>query len=280
MSEIRDVKEVKRGRGGAVKKAPPGYYTAKEAQNKLGMNASTFGYYVRKGKISRTVPPLRSEGYYNKKEIDQLAREMALFLHTEEDIKAGTEVRAARPEDAAGIVKVLTSMGWKTTTPEQRISWYKVNPYIDYVVLSNGEVVGYIHAAPYKPSILEGMMSGKKRSWDIQPDDILPFQPGTAYNLYIGIAVRQDIQNHTRLAFRLIAGYMSFLEELARQGIYIRNFYGVSAEPDGQRIAKALGFEPAPAKDGDLFPRFILDMRKSDSHFAKQYKEMRRRINE
>jgi hypothetical protein len=66
-------------RGGAVKKAPQGFYTAQEAAKKLGIKTSTFRYYVRQGKIKRYVPPLRTEGYYDKKEIDRLANETALF---------------------------------------------------------------------------------------------------------------------------------------------------------------------------------------------------------
>lgn len=260
-------------RGGAVKKAPPGYYTAGEAQRRLGMNASTFGYYVRKGKIKKFVPPLRTEGFYEKREIDRLANEMALFLHTAEE-PAVTEVRIARPEDTTGIVNVLTSMGWKTASADQRASWYEVNPFIDYVALWKGAVVGYIHAVPYTPDMLADMMSGRKRSWDIKPQDILPYKPGNTYDLYIGIATRQDIPNHTKFGFRLISGFITFLEELARKQIYIRRLYGVSAEPDGQRLGKALGFVQQEIEDGDLFPRFILDFETSDSHFAKAYRDM------
>jgi hypothetical protein len=118
-------------------------------------------------------------------------------------------------------------------------------------------------------------MSGKKRSWHITPDDILPFEPGKTYDLYIGIATRQDVPDHVRLAFRLIAGYMSFLEELVQQHIYIRRLYAVSAEIDGQKLSKSIGFVEQKAQEGDLFPRFALDFETSDSHFARQYREIK-----
>lgn len=273
MNETEGKNEIKRKRGGDVKKAPAGYYTARQAQEALGMNASTFGYYVRKGKIKKFVPPLRTEGFYEKKMIDQLAREMALFLHTTEEENA-TQVRIARPEDAEGIEKVLTSMGWQAATAEQRRSWYKINPYIDYVVARDDEIKGYIHAVPFTEDTLEGMMSGKKRSWHVAPDDILPFEPGKVYDLYIGIATRQDDPNRTRYALRLIAGYFSFLEELAQQGVRIHHLYAVSAEVDGQKLSKRLGFIQQKAQEGDIFPRFALDFEVSDSHFAEQYREM------
>lgn len=281
MKDNRDIKHVKNKRGGAVKKAPEGYYTAKEAQKKLGLNASTFGYYVRKGKIKRFVPPLRVEGFYEKKEIDTLVSEIALFLHTTIEETEITTVRTARPEDAQGVVNVLASLGWKTTSAEQRIRWYAVNPLIDYVAIWKGEVMGYIHAIPFKSEVLEAMMSGKKRSWDIQPQDILSYEPGKTYDLYIGIATRQDVPNHTRnFGFRLISGFISILEELAQQKILIHHINAVSAENDGKKLSKALGFVQQEAKQDDLFPRFTLDLKTSDSHFARQYQETIRRVQE
>jgi hypothetical protein len=279
VKDDKEVRQVKGKRGGAVKKAPPGYYTAGEAQKKLGLNASTFGYYVRQGKIKRFVPPLRKEGFYDKREIDELASELALFLHTAVAEAGKTEVRTAQPEDTPGIVEVLTIRGWKTATAAQRASWYKVNPQIDYVVLRDNNVMGYIHAVPYSPATLADMMSGKKRSWDIRPEDILPYESGNTYDLYIGIATRQDVPNHTqKFGFRLISGFLSLLEDLAQQRIFISRLYAVSAELEGQKLSKDLGFIEQPAEDGDLFPRFILDLKTSNSHFAKRYREIVQKV--
>src|SRR5450755_260886 len=93
MSNVSQISRIVKGRymiekqkrkktGGGPKKAPPGYYTHKEARERLGMTPSAFSYYVRQGKIKKHVPPLKVEGYYSKKEIDDLANQMALFLHT------------------------------------------------------------------------------------------------------------------------------------------------------------------------------------------------------
>jgi hypothetical protein len=275
VKEDKEIKQVKGKRGGAIKKAPPGYYTAKEAQEKLGLNPSTFGYYVRKGKIKKFVPPLRTEGFYEKKEIDQLASEIALFIHTATEETAKTEVRVARPEDTSGIVYVLISRGWETATASQRADWYKVNPFIDYVVAWNDEIMGYIHAVPYTDNALTAMMSGKKRSWDIRPEDILAYETGKTYDLYIGIATRQDVPNHTqRFGFRLISGFLSFLEELAQQQIFIRSLHAVSAETEGQNLSRNIGFIEQQAEKSDLFPRFVLNLETSNSHFARIYREI------
>jgi hypothetical protein len=278
VKDNREVRQVKGKRGGAVKKAPPGYYTAGEAQKVIGMNASTFGYYVRKGKIKKFVPPLRTEGFYEKREIDQLAREMALFLHTDTEEPVSTaKTRIARSEDAPGVVNVLASIGWQTATAEQRLAWYKVNPHTDYIITWKNEIMGYIWAVPFIPETLEDMMSGKKRAWNIQAHDILPYEPGGTYDIYTGIAIRQDITTTgqtTRFAFRLIAGYLAYLEELVQQGIQVHHIYAVSAESNGQKLSRALGFIEQEAKAGDRFPRFVVDLKKSDSHFARQYRKI------
>ena len=231
-------------RGGAVKKAPIGYYTQKEARERLGLTASTFSYYVRAGKIKKYVPPLKVEGFYSKKEIDQMATEIALYFHLHEE--TGTETRVARAADAQGIYDVLDSFGWQTAPVELRLAWYKVNPFIDYVVAHDGRVIGYITAVPYVPEALADMMGGHKRAWHIKSADIEPYRAGESYDLYIGIAVRQDLELHTRYAARLISGFLSFLQDLAAQGIMVRCLHAVSAEEPGQRFCRALGFAERP----------------------------------
>lgn len=266
--------EKKKGRGGDVKRAPDGYYTAKQAQERLEMKPSTFRYYVLRGRIQRHVPPLKTEGYYLKEEIDRLATELALYTHTATDEKQVTKTRIAQPADAQGIVDVLLSFGWQTTTAQQRIDWYKVNPFVDYVALIDGIVGGYIHAVPYEPETLEALMSGKKHSRQVRPSEILSYEPGKSYSLYIGIASRKDIAHHVqRVGFRLISGFFVFLEELAARQIFIHRLYAVSDQPDGIELCRGLGFVQLPAQEGDKFPRWMLDLETSDSHFARLYRQ-------
>jgi len=261
-------------RGGNMKSAPPGYYTAREAQERLGLNSNTFQYYVRTGRIKKVIPPLRSEGYYPKEEIDRLALETALFFHTASAPDPQVVARVARAEDAPGIVEVLTSMDWPAATAEQRLSWYGVNPYIDHVIISHGKVAGYLTAVPYTPDALEDIMSGKRRAWHMTPDDVLPYIPGHAYTLYVGIAVRQEFHNPKMLSARLIASFFQFLGKLAlEQGILIRRMEGVSNEKEGIELGDSLGFKRDPARPGDYGNRFSIDMETSDSHFARLYRD-------
>lgn len=273
----------KRPRGGNVKtNAPPGYYTAKEAADRLGLKRDTFYYYVRIGKVKRDVPPGRTEGFYRKKEIDELATQIELYLHVRASEDETSEARVARLEDAQGIYDVLDSYGWQTASVAQRLSWYKVNPYIDFVVTDQGKVMGYITAVPYAEAAMADMMAGRRRAWHIRPDDIRPYRSGEVYDLYVGIAIHKeeavqvpDInERRSHWAVRLIAGFFSFVTDLAEQQIIIRRLYAVSAEKPGQRTARLLGFEPLAAEEGDLFPRFVLNLETSESHFARAYREL------
>lgn len=269
----------KRKRGGGIKKAPPGYYMPREAREKLGMTESSFNYYVRQGKIRKYTPPLRSEGFYDKKEIDKLALEMATFLHlggeeekSEEKEKSMT--RVALPEDAEGIVNLFKALGWQASDPSRRQAWYKENPLIDFVVVWQDQVMGYISAMPLDAEMMEEMVSGSKRGWDIKKGDILPYEQGQSYDVFVGIVVRIDIPGHSRLfTAPLVNGFFDFLCDLAKQNIFIRRLYAHSAEAAGQRIAAGVGFQRVEGKEGDLFPRYMLDLETSDSRFAQLYRQ-------
>lgn len=275
MKESRLSMQEKRTRGSGRKRAPEGFYTAQQAQKRLGLAKTSFYYYVNNGKIKPVVPPLRKEGYYSKEEIDQLADEMTLLFlqHAKEQQLPPTEFRIATEEDAQGIVDVLTSLGWSASPVSLRRSWYRVNPLIDYVVLQNNLVMGYLNIVPYVPEALENLMSGKWGGRDIRPQHILSFTPGE-HDVFIGIVTR-DVPYRERYGRRLLSGIRQVMEAWARQGIIIHRMHAVSAEPDGIALCEALGFNLQPRKEGDRpnFNRFVLDLTTSAHPFAQRYRE-------
>ena len=257
----------RRKRGGNVKKAPaPGLLTRGEAIRLLRIPPSTFDYQVKIGRITRVPHPSKSDGYYKKDEIEMLALEnVLLFLQnaSEPDYEP-TTFSTATPDDIPGIFRVIAQLwGEKLATPiELRKSWYKINPRIDYIVKQNGIVVGYLNIIPYTPETMEEMMAGRKRGWNIRDHDILPFESGGHYDCFIGIAIRSDFPHSTRYGRRLISGFMGVLEQFAQEGIYIKKLHAVSDQPEGIEIANKLGFVKEPAREGDLFGRYVLDLEK------------------
>ncbi len=239
------------------KKAPAGYYTASEAARRLGLPIATFHYYVKQGKIPRYVPAMRTEGFYEKSFIDKLT---------------GTEFRTATPEDAAGIVDVLKSLGWPTTSVEQRRARLEKNPEIDHIAIDEGRIQGYVNGLPLGPDAMEGMMSGRLRSWDLDLADVLTFEPGHEYDLFVGLAERQSARAAGYYGLRLVLGFRHVLEDWARRGIIIHRLLGHSDEEAGQEVARILGFSLIEGKPGDLFPRYELDLLATNHHFTKAYR--------
>jgi hypothetical protein len=266
-------------RGGNMKRAPEGFYTARQAMMCLGLPASTFHWYVSKGRIRRHIFPPRKEGVYLKDEIEKLANsEKITILLAEENEVPTTKARAriAQGFDALGIEHILRLKGWQTATPEQRLAWWKVNPVMDHVVEEEDKIQGYITAPRYIDSALEGIMSGEKRAWHMSSDDILPYTKGPNI-LYVGIAIIQDEakpKSHIRKFFaaQLINEFTAFLETLASQDIYISQLHAISDQPDGQNLCDGLGFIRDTTRTG-RYPRYILDIDTSPSRFAERYRK-------
>src|SRR5712691_392288 len=92
-------------------KAPPGLYSATQAIKKLGLPHSTFYDLVEKGTIKKVVPPGRSDGYYLKAAIDDLAKARQLFtLQYATDISV---FQKATESDIQGLHDVCSQL-WGT----------------------------------------------------------------------------------------------------------------------------------------------------------------------
>lgn len=259
-----------------IAKSLPGFYSPGEAMKVIGISdRNLLRSFVDSGRLTPEHPGGKATAQFKQEQVDEFAVEFRLFLAQSmaDAHNKDIEIRPATAADAPGVVTVLTSRGWRSTTALQRIEWYEKNPFIDFLILYKKEVAGYINAAPYTPEAMAGIMSGRRRAWDMTTADFYAYEPGGTYELYVGVAVKQDLPNHVFLASRLIAGFIVFLKGLARQGIRFSCLYAVSDQKDGQELCDALGFTKEPAQEGDLFPRYMLDLETSVSTFAKQYRK-------
>lgn len=257
--------------------------------------------------IRKNLP--KGNGYYSKEQIDSMvdsevipqvlsAEEQQDYATKKRELPVyNTEVRLAEDADAEGVVLILKMLKWPAATARQRRSWYRINPAIDLIVTAvvderelalgygkgsaakllaagrDGRVVaGYITAVPYREDILADMMAGRKRAKNIRPEHINPHQRGKQ-DIYVGIAILKELRHSPVFGFRLLAGFLFLLQELATEGIFVRRLYAVSAEDDGQLLCKKLGFELQPGEEGDAFPRYMLDLDTSDAHFAQMYRQ-------
>lgn len=260
-------------KGGDVKKAPPGFYTAGGARKRLGVTQAIFRSMVAKGMLERVVPPGRSEGFYRATDVNRLANEQALFYlkHVSTSKYEPVEFSRATEDDIQGIFDAVASVwGAENITPvEVHRMLYRANPYIDYVVKFRGLVLGYINATPYIPGTLEAIMQGRKRDIDLTAQDVLQYESGKSYDVYIGIVVRQDIPGHEYYAKRLISGFFGALCDLASDGIIIRRMYAISDQERSIKMSRDLGFEEQSSQSG----HFILGMETANTLFVRKYRE-------
>lgn len=264
-------------------KAPSGFYTAKEVMSKLGIANSTLYHYVETGKVRRVVQPGKKDGYYPKAEIDKMVRAKEIFI-----LQYATDASLfdkAREEDIQAITDLGIEIFGKHASPnyETRLAQYHANPDIFYVLRQEELIVGYLGMFPLKHEAIEAIMSGitedRFRSGLLTPENILPFEPGKVEELFLIIAVRQELKRSITYGARLIGGGVETLESFARKGIIIKRLYATSRTRDGIKLSRDMGFiQVTPATEEDDLSRFELDLEKTNSPLLKKYRRIVQKV--
>lgn len=257
-------------------KAPPGFYSASEAIKKLGLPRSTFYDLVEKGTIKKIIPPGRSDGYYLKVAIDDLAKARQLF--TLQYANLTSVFQKATEEDIQGIYDVCVSLwGTRGTYPyELRLARYRKNPSIFYVLKYMDLVVGFSTTMPITTRAVDEIMKGEKRAWEaITLDDILPFEPRVEIEyLFLEIAVRDEVPRPKQFGMRLLSGTIRALEELATQGSIVKNLFALSSTSDGIELCRTFGFRETPFPQDGARRAFLLEVASSQSPYLRDYQHI------
>lgn len=267
---IYDNIEFKSDRGSTVKN----FYTAGEAQERLGLTKSAFFHLVRKGTLKKVVLPGKRQGMYPKSEIDQFAATIKTLIEQYERETSIFEL--ATPDDLPIEYGIDISLyGRKGTTPlEARYERLEANPEGNYVLRNGGEVVGHIAFYPVEKDYLLQLLENKVHG--IPADKILPWRVGEPLQvLIVIISVKKgfplDVEKHYGL--RLIAGAANVLRKLAERGVIIENVYATSRTINGIKIARKLGMKEQEYLDEPGRYRFSLNMQSSDSLLVQEYRQ-------
>ncbi len=260
-------------------KAPKGFYSATAAIKKLGLPRSTFYDLVEKGTIKKIVQPGRSDGYYLKAAIDDLAKARHLF--TVQYATDTSTFHKAKEEDIQGLYDLCVSLwGTRGTYPyELRLARWRKNPDIFYVLKYQDFIVGYSTVMPIAQRAVDEIMAGKKKAWEaITLDDVLPYTPGVPIDyVFLEIAVRDEVPRPKQFGMRLLSGTVRVMEELARQGTVVKKLFGVSSAPDGIKLMRDMGFkETSLSAEGNRLA-FELDVAVSQSLYLRDYQQILRR---
>jgi hypothetical protein len=262
-----------------LRKPSEQYYTAAQAKAKLGVNDSTLYAYVERGELQRIVPRGKKHGLYLRSEVDQLARDIDAFFVSRRKT-SGVFARATKvdiPACAEISHAIFTAGGYvhfELANAETRASWMDTNPDIFYVVKDEGQVMGYTAIVPLPREIIEKVLREEVHMKDITPNDILPFVPGVAIDLYLmTMAVRPSLNLSEKRAYgaRLISGLTAAFIELGRKGIVVRDIYSRTNTPDGIRLLKKIGFSRIPSVT--TMQNYVIHIQESGIPAAMQYKE-------
>lgn len=223
-----------------------GYYTAQEAQKKLGMTRDMFNNHVKQGTIKKTTF-VGTHGYYRKTEIDTLAEKIETLL-----LIAGNQdlaYRTATIDDLdAEIDLAALNFGRKRAeaTREACTKYLQTNPETTHYLFSQGRMVAAINLVPLTHDAILEFREGK-RGWLFDPSQIEQFESGHRLECIIidmMTTTRVTLDQRHRYASDLLNNFAHItLAEWGKRGVDIATIEACAGTNDGERILKRAGFK-------------------------------------
>jgi hypothetical protein len=240
------------------------YLKAEKAQEILQMTYSGLRNQVIAGHIKKTFPPGSKQGYYSKKDVEDLAEARGLIsLYKNLETTEKPIVRPARGiEDIKETVRIAQQhFGENAYDVEARMKRFKIVPNGDYVLEHNGVIVGYFTMQGTKPNTIESVFE-RKQGARVHLEDIEPIEAGKPVDIYIsGIATRKST-NRTemkRYGTILVLGMLNTLIDLGKEGIEVHAIWGKSRTVSGIKLSRDLGLKELGYIDNEQ-TAFILEM--------------------
>lgn len=218
------------------------FYTASQAQQKLGLSKAMFFRQVNAGLIPRFTPPGKKQRVYPKRDIDALARAMHMVFEQEHIIFSKSSPGDQEEEMRIGI----RCFGSDFITPlPERIAFQQKSEFTFWSLKVNGHVVGYISLFHFPEQFLDDLLTGKRIEREITVKQVLPFPRWQPFDIYIDVmAVDPTLPPHEH---NLYAGIIAqrlanTLLQLLDNGYQIRTVYTVSATKEGDNLVRKAGF--------------------------------------
>lgn len=252
------------------------YYTAKEAQEKLGMNRDRFNHYVRRGAIHST-PFLGGYGYYKKAEIDALAQEIEEFLEVGHQIFT---YRQATVQDLdAEITLAALNYGKKRAeaTRKARTLYLQTNPEVTHYLLRDNQVVAAFTMVPLTPDAIAAYREGQMNGLGAQAHQIHLFEPGerlACVIVNIMTTTRVTLDQRHRYAATLLRNFVKItLRGWAMRGVDIATVDARAGSEEGENLLQQTGFQMLRSDEHE-HAFYHLDVDASDAHLLQEYKEL------
>ena len=220
------------------------YYTASEAQERLGLSKAMFFRKVKQGFIRKVVPPGMKQGVYPRRDIDGLALSMQMLFEQDQGITFSRSMIADQVEELE-IGSRAFGRNFITPLPE-RIIFQQKNEFTFHSLKVEGTVVGYISMFYFTDEVLDQLLTGRKIERDIKVSDVLPFPRLEPFTIYIDVMVIDPaLSRHLRTLYAgiLVSRFADLLLHLRSNGYLFDKIYTVTSSSAGEKLVSKIGFE-------------------------------------
>ena len=239
------------------------YYTASEAQAKMGLSKAMFFRKVNQGLIPKVVPPGMKQGVYPKRDIDALAISMNMVFEQFDKINFSRSTPADQVEEMNIGIRCFGS-DFITPLPE-RIAFQQKSDYTFHSLKVDGRVAGYVSMFRFPDNFLDDLLTGRAIERDITVKEVLPFARLEPFSVYIDVmAVDPHLPIHMRRFYAgvMVSRFIDLLLNLLANGYQISHLYTVTATVEGDQLVEKLGFQLMEGKSiapGRTAYQYILD---------------------
>jgi MerR-like DNA binding protein len=252
-----------------------GFYTAKEAQKRLGLTQDKFQYMVRKGLVKKVILPGRTYGVYPQADVNRLAA--AINATIEQYVADAPVFEVATPTDLNEIHALCARTMPRVTPVETNRKWMERNPEAFYTLRDNGILVAYACLFPVEEGWLMRVLKDEVRIGDVPVEYIYPFTSDGPVDVYLRDLIVGKAENHQKAkqyGMRMLLELTNVITELGARGVNIRAFYAYATSQDGNRLCQGLHFQTMPEM-GPFAPGkmvYKLDVATADSPLINHYK--------
>ncbi len=239
------------------------YYTASQAQARLGLSKAMFFRKVNQGFIPKVVLPGMKQGMYPRRDIDALA----LSMHAVFEQYNKISFSRSSPADQLEEMQIgIRCFGHDFITPlAERIAFQQKSEFTFHSLKVDGVVTAYISMFRFNDAFLDDLLTGRSIEREITVNKVLPFVRLEPFNLYIDvIAVDPELPLRQRnfYAGLLVLRFIDLLINLLANDYQIARIYTVTATTEGDNLVRKLGFREMKGKSiapGRIAYEYVLD---------------------
>ncbi|HEU5382938.1 MAG TPA: helix-turn-helix domain-containing protein [Ktedonobacteraceae bacterium] len=224
-----------------MKGTPGSYYTAKEAQARLGLSKSTFHKWVRQGLIPKVILPGMKQGVYPRRDIEALVLSMSAQQST-------LIFSPSSPADMVEELKIASKYQpyGSTFSLAERIALQQKCRFCYYSLKLRGSVIGYSSIFSLSARTVDDLLTGRKIEADITQDLVLPFVRREPLHAYLdSIAIDPDLPKSLSHYYAgvLIYHFIDLLFRWLANDYQILELYVVARSEQDETLLRRLGFQ-------------------------------------